>query len=347
MLGPLRKRILIGSALGVAIVFTSLIVSPGSVSARTTFVRLLDPTSVSVGHSDIWVTEWAANKVVEINVKSGQVVRTLQGKSDISAPRTSILVRGQLWVANDGNNSISIFDTKSGKLLRQLTGSSRSINNPTQLLQNGGNVLVLSVKSDCISEINAVSGSLVRKLSLGIHSSTPTEVFGPLYMVASRTLGWVTYTSSHFESLMKVNLNSGAIEMRRTVGRFSSNDGFGQLAIDGSNLYVTLDGYRDIGIYATTKLTRQSTIRGTITGVNSISGLAANGGVVWTVDRSKGTATLLSVTNRSILSVIHIADPKISVLSSIQIVNDNAWVLDQLGAVYEVSLTSNQMVRKF
>ncbi len=342
-----RGQQLLAIILVISIGWLTLAVSNSSRGANLRIIRLHDPTSLAVGNHNLWVTEWAPDRVVQIGRRSGLLVRTFRGGSAISAPRSAILVGSELWVANDGNNSISIFDASSGQLLRKLSSAGRFLDDPIQMLLTGGRVIVLNVRSDCLSELDITTGSLVAKVSLGSYSSTPTDIFGPLEMVASGENVWITYTSKRYETLMKVNLLSDKIETQKTVNQYRSNDGFGQLALGEGKLFVTIDGYRDVGVYSTSNLHPLARISGKQIGLVSVAGLASTGGDLWIVDRSSGTVDVVSGTTHLVLSVVHVANPNDSILSSMQISGGSAWIIDQLGAVYRVSTAMGHELREY
>jgi YVTN family beta-propeller protein len=112
----------------------------------------------------IWVTSEVAKSVLEVDVKSGRILRTWPTSQDISHMVVATPDEKKLYVANIGSGSVTIIDRKSGNVHSVTTAAGSE---GIDVAPNGREVWVTNRGANSVSVIDVASDSVVATFESG------------------------------------------------------------------------------------------------------------------------------------------------------------------------------------
>ena len=114
--------------------------------------------------SHVWVANWNANTVIELNASNGSVASVIRccAFAGIASPSTVAVGGTHLWVTTNLNSLIE-FNAINGSLVRVIRAKADGFDySPTVYAFGANHVWVVNSQSNSVTELNASSGSLVR-----------------------------------------------------------------------------------------------------------------------------------------------------------------------------------------
>jgi hypothetical protein len=152
------------------------------------------PSGLSFGGGHLWVSNQAGNSLTEIDPSTGGWLGTF--KADLDDPTAITTVGPDLFVAN-ATGSLSEVRASDAHVIRTISGSQFGFVDPTALAVSGDTLLVLNAGrpsatppvAGSISEIDAHTGQLLRKVSgpsFAFDDPAALAVSGPHAYIADR-----------------------------------------------------------------------------------------------------------------------------------------------------------------
>jgi hypothetical protein len=200
---------------------------------------LLHPVRDAFDGTHLWITNYFASTVTEINPSDGSLVRTLSGGNYGFLGPTGITFDGtHLWVANsDNGNSLTEINPSDGSWVQTLSGGSYGFDDPYEIAFDGTHLWVTNEaggafgNSGGITELNASDGSWVRTLSGGSYGfRQPLGIaFDGTHLWAANQLG---------NSVTEINASDGSWVQTISGGSY----GFAtpqEPVFDGTHVWIT------------------------------------------------------------------------------------------------------------
>jgi YVTN family beta-propeller protein len=170
--GRVTQRVPLGGARAAALAFAQgglwvaditdnslLEVDPGSGLVRRTLALPLRPTAAAGAGDELWVADYGAGSVAQIDLRTGQALATNVG----NGPAALALGFGALWVANSLDSTVSRVDPNSGSVVATIPVGS----GPGAIAVAGGSVWVANQYSATVSRIDPDRNAEVRSSSVG------------------------------------------------------------------------------------------------------------------------------------------------------------------------------------
>lgn len=125
------------------------------------------PRAIADDGSRVWVSNYLSNSVVEIDARTGRVVRIIGGHRQhdgtlFSTPVGISSDRIHVWVTNAGNNSVTELNASTGALIQLLSGSRYDFDLPSGVSSDGMHVWIANNSGNTVTELDARTGALVR-----------------------------------------------------------------------------------------------------------------------------------------------------------------------------------------
>jgi YVTN family beta-propeller protein len=125
------------------------------------------PRAMSDDGIHVWVANFKSDSVVEINARTGAVVRVIQGPKHhltrmFSLPVAIASDRVHVWVTNIGNDSVTELNARTGALIKVLKGAQFGFHLPYGISSDGVHVWIANDTGNSVTELNARTGALVR-----------------------------------------------------------------------------------------------------------------------------------------------------------------------------------------
>jgi hypothetical protein len=125
------------------------------------------PTAIATNGPDIFVAN-SVKSISEINASTRQLVRIVFGSEyHFSKPFAITVAGGRVLVLNagTGTGSITEFSAKNGLLIKTISGSRFAFDKPAAFTTSGQDVYVADEGNNSVTEVNMVSGRLVKVIS--------------------------------------------------------------------------------------------------------------------------------------------------------------------------------------
>ena len=207
------------------------------------------PTGLAFGGGHLWVSNQAGNSLTEIDPVTGAWMGSFLGaRYGFSHPTAITSAGADLFVANE-TGSLSEVRASNGAALRTISGSKFGFLHPVALAVSGHTVLVLNAGSPSatpavdgsITEIDARSGHLLRKVSgsaFAFDDPIALAVSGPDTYIADVGNNSVTEIDTASGALVRVVTGQGL----NTPDGITVADGHVWVADAGSNAATDIDG---------------------------------------------------------------------------------------------------------
>ena len=294
------------------------------------------PTGLAFGGGHLWVSNRAGNSLTEIDPLTGAWMGTfLGGRYGFDHPTAITSAGPDLFVAND-TGSLSEVRASDGAPIRTISGTKFGFSHPVALAVSGHTVLVLNAGrpaatpavAGSISEIDARTGHLLRKVS------GPSFSFDdPIALAVSGPDAYIADVTSN--SVTEIDITSGALV--RVVAGQGLNTPDGITVADG-HVWVA-----DAGSNAATDIDQASgAVLGTVTDADGHYGFGRpsvaiqSGGDVFIASpfgTSPMVTKLSATTGTPSWYMCNTNGPYyFSLLSAFAVSGDHLWVASQSGA---------------
>jgi DNA-binding beta-propeller fold protein YncE len=125
------------------------------------------PHAIADDGVHVWVTNQFKDSVVEIDARTGRVVRVIEGPKGhpttyFDSPVGIASDRSHVWVTSIGNNSVAELNAKTGALIKVLRTQSFDFRFPIGVSTDGMHVWIANNTGDSVTELNARTGALIR-----------------------------------------------------------------------------------------------------------------------------------------------------------------------------------------
>jgi outer membrane protein assembly factor BamB len=222
---------------------------PASAVAGTYNAAEFDvPSGLAFGGGHLWVTNQAGNSLTEIDPSTGAWMGTFRaGRYGLNHPTAITSVGPDLFVAN-GAGSLSEVRASNGAAIRTISGAKFGFVDPIALATSGDTVLVLNAGrpsatpavAGSISEIDARTGHLLRKVSgssFAFDDPIALAVSGPDAYIADVANNSVTEINAANGALVRVVAGQGL----NSPDGITVADGHVWVADAGSNAATDID----------------------------------------------------------------------------------------------------------
>jgi len=243
----------VAAALAMGLLVTSGVgTTSGSASAATpgTFntAEFNVPTGLAFGGGHLWVSNHAGNSLTEIDPLTGAWMGSfLGGHYGFSHPTAITSAGPDLFVANDAG-SLSEVRASNGAAIRTISGTKFGFLHPDALAMSGQTLLVLNAgrpsatpaTAGSISEIDAQTGKLLRKVSgssFAFDDPIALAVSGPDAFIADVGSNAVTEIDTASGALVRVIAGQGL----NTPDGITVADGHVWVADAGSDAATDID----------------------------------------------------------------------------------------------------------
>jgi outer membrane protein assembly factor BamB len=206
------------------------------------------PTGLAFGGGHLWVSNHAGNSLTEIDPLTGAWMGSfLGGRYGFSHPTAITSAGPDLFVANE-SGSLSEVQASNGAAIRTISGTKFGFVHPVALAVSGNAVLVLNAGrpsatpavAGSISEIDAQTGKLLRKVSgssFAFDDPIALAVSGPDAYIADVASNSVTEIDTASGALVRVIAGQGL----NTPDGITVADGHVWVADAGSNAATDID----------------------------------------------------------------------------------------------------------
>ena len=206
------------------------------------------PSGLAFGGGHLWVTNRAGNSLTEIDPLTGAWMGTFRaGRYGFNQPTAVTTVGPDLFVAN-GSGSLTEVKASNGAAIRTIAGPRFGFVHPIALAASGTTVLVLNAGrpsatpavAGSISEINAQTGTLLRKVSgssFAFDDPIALAVSGPDAFIADVGSNAVTEIDTASGALVRVIAGQGL----NTPDGITVADGHVWVADAGSDAATDID----------------------------------------------------------------------------------------------------------
>ncbi len=189
------------------------------------------PYGIAADGTHVWVANYAAASVTELNASDGRWVATLSGGSyGFNQPSAIAVAGGHVWVANGGGNSVTELNASDGRWVATLSGGSYGFHDPQAVAVVGTHVWVANYVGASVTELNAGDGRWVATLSGGSY-----RFYDPAAIAAYGAHLWVANLGG--ASVTELNASDG-----RWVATLSGHSyGFNKpaaIAVAGGHIWV-------------------------------------------------------------------------------------------------------------
>lgn len=266
-----------------------------------------EPMGISGDGTDVWVTNLSSNSVSEINCDTGEAVRSLSAGT-LNAPVAVAVGRGRVWVASQAhqtdakgnlilNSSVATsFSTSTGSLLKNVQGSNANgLNGSSGVAVGDGKVWITNALGNSISELNAITGHVVRVINGGTGSFD-----WPMGLIVNGADVWVTNLNGN--SLTEINESTGAV-LRVISG--NGLNGPDSLCVFDKKIWVT-NLYGDSVTVLNAK--NGAFIRVLASQADRFSapmGITGHGSTIWVTNQWTNTVTEVAASNGLLQRILH------------------------------------------
>ena len=285
MRAALAGSLLLGGALTAVVIGGAM---PGSAATVVNTIGVgVTPDGVSSDSTHVWVTNFGANTVTELDASDGSVVQTIGVGLDpygISSDGTHV------WVANSGGNTITELNASTGSVVQTIP----DIGGPFGVSSDGTHVWVANNFGDSVTELNASDGSVVQTIAVGA---------GARSVSSDGTHVWVP----HFAANTVTELNASDGSVVQTIGV-----GVGPWAVssDGTHVWVANSGSSNV----TELNASDGSVVQTIGVAGFPFGVSSDGTHVW-VTNARSTLTELNASDGSVIQTIGVGEGSYGVSS--------------------------------
>jgi len=220
------------------------------------------PLSLAAGDGAVWVANYEAGTVSQINTSTRAVVDTIP----VGSLPTGIAVgAGMVWVANNSGESVSRIDPVADRVVQTIPIASP----PNGIAVGEGSVWVADTDSRTLTRVNSVTGAVLGSIPLGADA---TDVAAGLGAV------WVSDIVD--ERVLRIDPNTDQVTETIDVG-----NGPDAIAVGDGSVWVanSLDG-------TISRINPQTNaVSATISVGQGPAGIAVAGGGVWVANQYSGT----------------------------------------------------------
>ena len=247
------------------------------------------PNGVSSDGNHVWVTNYGADTVSEIEASSGTVIRTIHVGS---APGGVSSDGTHVWVANSGGgvgDTVSEIEASSGTVIRTIHVGF----DPTGVSSDGTHVWVAnSAGEDTVSEIEASSGTVIDTIKVGRQ---------PEGVSSDGTHVWVTNYGGPGDTVSEIEASSGTVIHTIPVG--SAPIG---VSSDGTYVWVA-NAFED----TVSEIEASSgTVIHTIPVGSETDGVSSDGTDVWITNYDADTVSEIEASSGTVIHTIPVgSDP--------------------------------------
>ncbi len=292
-----------------------------------------------------------ATEVAEVSATTGAFVRAISGASyRFAEPRAIALGDSRVWVANGTGNSVTELSSTTGRLERVISGGYGFVG-PGAVATGGAHVWVAS-GNNCITELNATSGALVRMISVptpGCNSYCPSLRGCVEAIAVDGTHVWAgLYPSKppYSRAVAEISASTGQVVKVISGARYKFAS-LRAIATDGTHVWIANDDGNSV-----TELNAQTgslirVISDPSDRFNHPAAIALSSGHVWVVSNgdgsSSGGVTELDASTGKLVSVI---SPPSLRGGADAIASDPAhiWVANIQGSVTELSARTGKVI---
>lgn len=249
------------------------------------------PSGVAASGSTVWLTCVNAGLVVRVGMGSLQIA----GEYPVGQGPSHVAVSGnQVWVTNLDDNTVTVFALSQLNRLRLTDGDSAAGsveqitvgNDPVGVDGGSGSVWVANANDGTVSQINPLSGRVVRTVAVGGHDRTVGVGDGAV---------WAVSDDKH--QLVRIDPADGKVTGRAGILPFAEGVAFTSGSVwvpSGSKNVVERINPRTLAIEATIPV-----------GVQPLR-LASGFGSVWVGNGEGGSLARISVATGSVTNTIRI-----------------------------------------
>jgi hypothetical protein len=160
------------------------IIDPQSYAVSTVSTGFNDLAGVLYDGAHIWVTDYGANTLLQLNA-SGGIVRTVAVGTQ---PVFSVFDGTNIWVPNFGSSSITVVQASSGSVVATISSdATNGLNGPIAARFDGERILVTNLGGDSLTVFKAAD------LSFLANVATPS---GPYGACSDGINFWVTLSTA-------------------------------------------------------------------------------------------------------------------------------------------------------
>jgi hypothetical protein len=318
-----------------------------------------EPWAIAAHGSQLWVVNFGKD-IVEIDAETGSVIRIITAKADGHLTPSSISYRaGHLWVISGA--SVAELNARDGDVVRVLRARSYDFDFDTGPIDfNGQDAWVLNTHHESVTELNTLSGALVRVVHLPIKplsDRTPSMFYGPLDMAISGSRVLVSDLTVAGDQIIELNALSGSVIRVIPAGHGPWRNGTGIMAADGDHLWITGHGYGQLVDLDGRNGSVIRVIKHAVPVVGYVTAMIVAGSHLWiTNEDNTGSVTELNATTGSVIrsmtdSYYRLTKAQVghshggAAFSAVAVTRSRVWVVNQFGSVLEWDASNGTFIR--
>ena len=119
------------------------------------------PAAVSSDGTHLWVADTSGDSVIELNAKTGALVKVITGSNnEFAEPRAASADGSHVWVLM--SSWVTELNAATGAVVKVITASSYGFNQTGDISSDGTHVWVTNQAGNSVTELNAATGALVK-----------------------------------------------------------------------------------------------------------------------------------------------------------------------------------------
>ena len=158
------------------------------------------PQSIASDGTDVWLTDFSNNDVIEVDIATQAVVNTITVGSE---PYDVAADGSHVWVTNFGSGTVSEIDASTATVIHTITVG----NGPVGIAADGTHVWVTNSNDGTVSEIDAATATVVNTITVGSN---------PYAIAAEGTHVWVV--NSNDGTVSEIDAATATVVNTITVG---------------------------------------------------------------------------------------------------------------------------------
>lgn len=147
--------------------------------------------------------------------------------------------RQYVWIANSYTGTITQLDASNGSLVRIIRARKNGLDLPGRVVVGGKKVWIANSGNDSVTELNA-SVALVQTVQLPTGGRpTASQGYGPIDLALIAVQLFVSTTSATSDSIVDIDVKTGARVQVIKLGTSTPNSFFGLLVVISNHIWVS------------------------------------------------------------------------------------------------------------